>query len=295
MKAPDFVYCRAATLDDALRLKTEHGPEARWLAGGQSLLAALAFRLSEPVALIDISRIETLKGVTMTNGVVRIGAATTHAALAASDMVRLHVPLLAEAVLQIAHAAIRNRGTIGGSLAFADPAAELPACCVALDATLVAVGPNGERRIAARDFFLGVYATALEDAELLSAIEVPSLAPGDHHAFVEVTRRSGDYAMAGVAVVVRTEAATITTARAVYFALGDAPVEAKAVNAYLAGKTIDDEHIEAATKLALQDLDPAGDLNGGPAMKRHLAQVVLARALKQITKQMTAASARTPL
>ncbi len=282
MKAPDFVYERASTLEDAFRLKAKHGDLARWLAGGQSLLAALAFRLSEPTALIDISRIDSLKGITRSDAMVRIGAGTTQARIGASALICQHVPLLAEAIPLIAHTAIRNRGTIGGSLAFADPAAELPACCVALEATLIAQGPKGERKIAARDFFEGVYATALADDELLTAIDIPIVQSGERQVLVELTRRSGDYAMAGIAAVVRREAGKISHARLTYFALGDRPVAASAAEKSLLGRTLDGDAIDAAVRAALGDIDPSGDLNGGPATKRHLAQVVLERALKRI-------------
>lgn len=291
MKAPDFAYFRAATLDDALRLQAQHGPDARWLAGGQSLLAALAFRLSEPTALIDISRIAELTGITVSNNVVRIGAATTHAALGASDIIRKHIPLLSQAVPLIAHAAIRNRGTIGGSLAFADPAAELPACCVALDAALITRSAKGERRIAARDFFQGVYATALDEAELLTAIEIPLAPPGEHQRLIELTRRSGDYALAGIAVVVRQDAGTIAQPRIVYFALGDRPIRAAAAEALLIGKHLNDDIITQVAIVASKNLDPPADLNGGPEMKRHLAQVVLKRALTQIMTDASQAAA----
>ena len=282
MKAPDFVYVRATSLDHALELKAKHGEHARWLAGGQSLLAALAFRLSEPTALIDISRLENLRGVTLLGERLRIGAGTTHTAVLGSSLIRTHTPLLSDAVPHIAHAAIRNRGTIGGSLAFADPAAELPACCVALDATLVAFGPGGERRIPASDFFEGVYATALKENELLTAIEIPIIRADEQHALVEVCRRSGDYAMAGIAVVVRRDAEKITKARLVYFALGDRPVTAGAAEKALLNHQFNEDSIDAAAAAALADLDPPGDLNGAPATKRHLAQVVLRRALTQI-------------
>lgn len=293
MKAPDFIYCRAESLADALRLKAEHGDQARWLAGGQSLLAALAFRLSEPTALIDISRIDALRGITLDAGVVRIGAGTTHTALGVSDIIRRHVPLLAEAVPLIAHAAIRNRGTIGGSLAFADPAAELPACCVALEATLIAVGPKGERRIAANAFFEGVYATALRDDELLTWIEIVAAQADEQQTLVELTRRSGDYAMAGVAAVLRGDAAEITHARLVFFALGDRPVAAAKAAALLVGKPLDEAQVALAAAASAQEIDPAGDLNGGPEMKTHLAQVVLSRALRQIMTQAKAKAERT--
>ena len=282
MKAPDFTYVRAETLDDAFRLKAQHGPDSRWLAGGQSLLAALAFRLSEPTALIDISKIAALKGVTLNGGSVCIGAGTTHSALGASEVIRAHVPLLAQAIPEIAHVAIRNRGTIGGSLAFADPAAELPACCVALDATIVISGANGERRVSARDFFHGLYATALADAELIAAIEVRVIQPGEQHALIEVTRRSGDYAMAGVAAVIRHTARTVEAARFAFFSMGDKPVEAPNAAQALIGQALDAGQIELAVRAMQRDLDPAGDLNGGPETKRHLAGVVLRRALTQL-------------
>ena len=285
MKAPDFIYVRAGSLDEAFHLKAHHGPESRWLAGGQSLLAALAFRLSEPVALIDISRILELQGITLDGDHVRIGAGTTHTALGMSEVIRTHLPLLAEAVPQIAHTAIRNRGTIGGSLAFADPAAELPACCVALDATIVADSSRGERRIAARDFFHGVYATALGDAELITAIEIPVIKAGERHALVEIVRRSGDYAMAGVAAVIRRNVRLVEHARLVFFALGDRPVVAEAAARELIDFELDDIHVELAINAALRDLNPAGDLHGGPETKRHLAHVVLRRALVRIARE----------
>ena len=287
MKAPDFTYVRAGTLSDAFRLKAEHGPDSRWLAGGQSLLAALAFRLSEPTALIDISRVTELQGITQrieqSKPIVRIGAGTTHTQLGTSELIRQHVPLLAQAVPHIAHIAIRNRGTIGGSLAFADPAAEIPACCVALDATIVIGGAKGERRVPAREFFLGLYATALNDAELIVAIEIPALLPGEQHVLMEVTRRSGDYAMAGVAAVIRRKGEISDSARLAFFSMSDKPVEASNAAQALIGHVLDETQIELAVRALQRDLDPAGDLNGGPETKRHLASVVLRRALSQFT------------
>ncbi len=282
MKAPEFAYARAATLDDAFRLKAQHGLDSCWLAGGQSLLASLAFRLSEPTALIDISGIAALQGIMLGDGLVRIGAGTTHASLGASHIVRQHAPLIADAIPHIAHTAIRNRGTIGGSLAYADPAAELPACCVALDATFVLASAAGERRVSAREFFHGVYATALSDAELLTAIELPIQKSGEQHSLEEVTRRSGDYAMAGIAAVITCADAGVTDARLVFFALGDRPVVAINAAAALIGHPLDDAEIDRAALALARDLDPPGDLNGNPATKLHLAQVVLRRALAKL-------------
>jgi aerobic carbon-monoxide dehydrogenase medium subunit len=282
MKSPDFTYARAATLADAFSLKAQYGPESRWLAGGQSLLASLAFRLSEPTALIDISRLDELRGIALSGDAIHIGATTTHASLGASAIIRDHAPLIAEAIPQIAHTAIRNRGTIGGSLAFADPAAELPACCVALDAAFVIASTHGERRVPARDFFHGVYATALADDELLVTIEIPVRKPNEHQALVEVTRRSGDYAMAGVAAIVSATNFITSDARLVFFALGDKPVVAIGAAAALVGQPLDEPAIDRAAAALARDLDPTADLNGGAATKLHLAQVVLRRALTKL-------------
>jgi aerobic carbon-monoxide dehydrogenase medium subunit len=284
MKSPDFTYAKAATLAEAFRLKAQYGPDARWLAGGQSLLASLAFRLSEPTALIDISRLHELQGIKLSGDIIQIGAGTTHADLGTSGAIRDHTPLIAESIPHIAHTAIRNRGTIGGSLAFADPAAELPACCVALDATFVIASTHGERRVSARDFFHGIYATALDSDELLVAIEVPIRKPGEHQALVEVTRRSGDYAMAGVATIVSATNGIISDARLVFFALGDKPMVAIDAAAALVGQPLDEPAIERAAAALARDLDPPADMNGSPATKLHLAQVVLRRALANLNR-----------
>lgn len=283
MKAPRFGYVRPSTMPEALALLQAKGADARILAGGQSLLAALAFRLSEPSVLIDISKLAELKGITQAGTAIRVGAATTHSALGVSDLIKAHVPLVAEAVPQIAHPAIRNRGTFGGSLAYADPAAELPACCVALQATLVAASTRGERRIAAAEFFTGLFTTALEPDEILVAIELPVAASHERAALVEIARRSGDYAMAGVALTTRVTGATLSGVRAVFFGVGDAPVLARGANAALEGKAATAETIAAAKAALARDLDPAPDQHGGPEMKRHLAGVVLERALARLT------------
>lgn len=283
MKAPRFGYVRPESLAEALGLLQQKGVDARLLAGGQSLLAALAFRLSEPSVLIDISKLPELKGVTQVGNVIRVGAATTHSALGASELISRHVPLVAQAIPQIAHPAIRNRGTIGGSLAYADPAAELPACCLALEATLVAASTRGERRIKAADFFTGLFTTALKPGEILTAIELPVAAAGERAALVEIARRSGDYAMAGVALKARVAGSAVSGVRAVFFGVGDAPVLASGANAALEGKPVTAAAIAAAKAALARDLDPAPDQHGGPEMKRHLAGVVLERALARLT------------
>jgi carbon-monoxide dehydrogenase medium subunit len=282
MKAPPFAYVRAGSLDEALRLWRQGGPEAKLLAGGQTLLAALAFRLSDPGTLVDITGVSELRGITQAGNAVRVGALTTHAELGASELVRRHVPLLAEAVPLIAHPAIRNRGTIGGSLAYADPAAELPACAVALDAAIVARSAAGERRIPAAQFFTGLYATALGEHELIQAIELPIAKADQRSVILELARRSGDYAMAGVAIVAQLARGVLGEPRVVFFGIGETPVMAGGAMAALAGKPVTAEAISAAQAALATDLDPPADLHGGPAFKRHLCGVLLARALKRI-------------
>jgi carbon-monoxide dehydrogenase medium subunit len=259
MKWPAFGYVRALALDDVWRLQQEHGEGARVLAGGQTLLATLAFRLSEPSVLVDITRIADLRGITLRDGVLRIGALTRHAELGADPLVATHAPLLAEAVPLIAHPAIRNRGTIGGSLAYADPAAELPACVVALDATVVLASKTGERRVAAADFFTGLLETALRPDELIAAVEVPVATAATRSGIREVARRSGDYAMAGIAVCLSLAGARTASPRLVYFGVGNGPVLARRAGAALEGRTLDASAIAAAQAALGEDLDPPAD------------------------------------
>ena len=282
MKAPPFAYVRAASLDEVFRLWGEAGPEARLLAGGQTLLASLAFRLSDPGTLIDITRVAELSGIAQTGNAIRVGALTTHAELGASDLVKGNVPLIAETVPLIAHPAIRNRGTIGGSLAFADPAAELPACCVALDATIIARSAAGERRIPAAQFFTGLYATALAQNELIAAIELPVARPSERSTILELARRSGDYAMAGVAARAQLDNGALAELRLVFFGVGETPVLAKGAMAAIDGKPATPETIAVAQAALDADLDPPADLHGSAEMKRHLARVLLVRALRTI-------------
>ena len=272
MKTNAFAYFRAETADEALRLFAAAGDGARYLAGGQSLMAALNFRLDEPTALIDISRIASLRGITVANGVVRIGALTRHADVIASADVAQHLPLVAEAIHQVAHPAIRNRGTFGGSIALADPAAEMCACALALDATMVVLGPDGERRVAASDWFLGLYETALQPGELLTAVEIPVPAPGAVAGFGEFARRHGDYAMAGLAMMLAPDR---SWARVAFFGVSDRVVRSSAAEAALvAGRD--------AAAVAADGIDIFGDLNASEEVKRHYCAVLLRRALARI-------------
>lgn len=277
MKWPAMGYVRAPDLGALWAAMAEHGPSAQIIAGGQTLLATLAFRLSEPGTLIDITRIAELRGVSVAGGHLRIGALTRHAELGRDALVRQHAPLLSEAVPLIAHPAIRNRGTIGGSLAYADPAAELPACIVALDAVVVTASAQGERRILARDFFTDLLQTALAPGEIIAAVEIP-LTPRVS-AIQEIARRSGDYAMAGLAVACRLEAGRVAAPRLVYFGVGNGPVLALRAGAALEGRTLDATSIAAAQAALANDLAPPQDLHGPPEMKRHLARVLTARVL----------------
>ncbi|QCK84478.1 xanthine dehydrogenase family protein subunit M [Phreatobacter aquaticus] len=281
MKWPAMGYARVDSLDGLWRALDAAGPEAQILAGGQSLLATLSFRLSEPSGLIDITRIASLKGIGVTEAALRIGALTRHADLARDPLVARHAPLLAQAAPLIAHPAIRNRGTIGGSLALADPAAELPACVVALGATIVLASRSGERRVAASDFFKGLFTTDLEPGEIVVAVEVPVATAASRQTIVEVTRRSGDYAMAGLAAVLSIQAdGGVADCRLVFFGVGSGAEIAQAASAALIGQQLSDASIAAAKAALADDLDPPSDLHGGPELKRHLAGVLLARALR---------------
>jgi carbon-monoxide dehydrogenase medium subunit len=282
MKAPPLSYVRAATLAEVFQLWRDAGPEARPLAGGQSLLATLAFRLSDPGTLIDITRVRELRGISQVGSAIRVGALTTHAELGRHELVRRHVPLLAEAVPLIAHPAIRNRGTIGGSLAFADPAAELPACCAALDAMIVARNAADERRIPAREFFTGLYATALKPYELIAAVELPIPKAGERATIVELARRSGDYAMAGVVAKAKLAGSTLIDPRFVFFGVGDGPVLTDKAMAAVSGQQVLPETIASAQAALGNDLDPPADQHGGREMKLHLSRVLLARAMRRL-------------
>lgn len=283
MKAAPFSYVRATSLAGAFRLWSDAGPEARLLAGGQSLLASLAFRLSEPSTLIDISRVRELAGISQAGEAIRIGAAVTQAELGRNELVRRHLPLLAQAVPLIAHAAIRNRGTVGGSLAFADPAAELPACAVALDAVVIARSAESERRIPTARFYTGLYATALQPGELIAAVEFPVARAGERSAILELARRSGDYAIAGVAARTRVSGSSLIDPRLVFFGVDDRPVVAGRAMAAIAGKPPLAEAIAAAQAALGADLDPTADQHGSSELKRHLARVLLARVLQRLS------------
>ncbi|MSQ21346.1 MAG: xanthine dehydrogenase family protein subunit M [Betaproteobacteria bacterium] len=282
MKAPKFAYAKPATLPAALALLDQHGEEAKVLAGGQSLVATLNMRLSSPAILIDITGIAALSGISTANGKVRIGALTRHCDIERSAEIAKSVPLLAQAVGQIAHAAIRNAGTLGGSIAFADPAAEWPACMLAVDAEFIIAGKSGERRVQARDFFKGLYTTALQPKEILVAIEIPLLGAGYRSAFLELARRHGDYAIAGVAAIAKLDAGKFRDVRLAYLGVGATPILAKGAMAAIEGNAYSAEVVAAAQQALGRELDPIGDLYSAPPTKTHLARVLTGRALAAI-------------
>lgn len=279
MKSPDFDYFRANSLQEALTCLQKHGANAQLLAGGQSLLAMLNLRLASPSILIDISRIPGLSSIERHGSVLRIGALVTHRQLLDSAEVAASVPLLAQAVPYVAHLAIRNAGTIGGSLALADPAAEYPSVALALQATLIATSLRGERRIAAADYFQGLYQTALAEDEILTAVEFPVATPEQRFSFQELARRRGDYAMVGVACAITWSAGRVSDARITFLAMGDGPVLASHAMKALVGTSLDAAAIQASQQALSQDLAPAGDLQATPETKCHLARVLMGRAL----------------
>jgi aerobic carbon-monoxide dehydrogenase medium subunit len=281
MKASAFSYARATSVVNALALLAAHGDGAKVLSGGQSLMPAMNLRLISPELIVDISEIAELRGIAVKGDVLTIGALTRHVDLLRSPDIAAHAPLLTEAVGHIAHPAIRNRGTLGGSLAHADPASELPACMLALNATIVVRGPAGERRIAAADFFTGIYETALSAQDLLVAVELPVVRKGSAHFFSEFARRHGDYAIVGLAAQAIVEEGAFADLRLAFFAVGDRPVLARAA-AKLIGVAITPAVLSDASTALGEELDPQEDQQASASMRRHLAKVLLARCVSAL-------------
>jgi len=276
MKASAFSYARATSVANALELLVAHGDGAKLLSGGQSLMPAMNLRLVCPELVVDIGAIDELKGIALSGDVLTIGALTRHVELASSPEIAAHAPLLSEAIAHVAHPAIRNRGTLGGSLAHADPASELPACMVALNATIIVRGQAGERRIAATDFFTGIYQTALSAQELLVAVELPVAGKNSVHFFHEFARRHGDYAIVGTAAQAIVQAGRFGDLRLAFFAVGDRPVLAGAASRLVHVAVTPALLSEAATALG-DELAPETDQQASAAMRRHLARILLAR------------------
>jgi carbon-monoxide dehydrogenase medium subunit len=285
MKPAPFEYHRPASLAETFDLLDRYGDDGRILAGGQSLVPALNLRLATPRAVIDINRVPDLDGIRVTPEGLGVGALVRQEALERSALVREHAPLIAAALPHIGHSAIRARGTIGGSLALADPAAELPACAVALAATIRAGRRGGRRDIGAADFFRGIYTTALGPGEIVTEVVVPRAAAGWRWGFEELARRQGDFALAGLAAGARVEGGTVVEARLVFFGVGTKPVRAQRAESALAGRPADADTLAEASRALDGDLDPSGDIHGSPALRRHLARVLLSRVVSRIVEE----------
>jgi aerobic carbon-monoxide dehydrogenase medium subunit len=292
MKPAPFKYIAARSREEALSVKAEHGEEAWFLAGGQSLVPSMNFRLAQPAILIDLNPVADLAGVRRHEGGLRIGALTRHAAVEHDALIERHQPLVHEAMPFIAHPQIRNRGTVGGNLSHADPASEMPAIVLALGARMRAESARGERWIAAEDFFAGALSTTLEADEMLAEIELPDLAPGSGTCFMEVSRRRGDFALMGVAAVVTLDAdGTCTDARLTYCGAGDGPLSAGEAAQSLIGRPVADGSIDEAANLAQRAIDPLGSNHASPEYQRHLAGVLTRRALRTASDRARAAHA----
>ena len=255
------------------------------VAGGQSLLAGLNMRLSAPKLLVDIGDLKELAGQSQPAARVRLGALTRHAELLRSDLVRQHLPLLSQAAPHIGHIAIRNRGTLGGSLAYADPAAELPACAVALGATLVLGSLAGEREVAAEDFFKGLFETDLRPGELIVAVKFPVTAAGTSTGFAELSRRHGDFALVGLAATVAMQHGRIDSARLVYFGCVDRAKVARAASAAVAGASVPLRDSAAFDGAISQDLTPDDTPGLRADTKLHMAKVLTRRVLNSLSKK----------
>ena len=277
MKPAPFAYARARSVEHAIELLARPDSEARLLAGGQSLIATLNMRLSAPKLLIDLNGVNGLAGIAVKSGTVEIGALTRHAAAERSADVAKHTPLIALAMPHIGHAAIRNRGTLGGSIAFADPAAELPACVLALGGELEIAGPRGKRAVKADDFFKGLFETAIGPQDVLTAIRLPAATTGTRVGFAEFARRHGDYAMVGLAASAKANGKALSDVRLAYFGVGNTAVRAKKAEAALAGGDV-----EAAVKALATDLDPNDDVQATGSTKKHLAGVLLRKVAREL-------------
>ena len=285
MKAAPFDYVRATALNDVFDAFERHGDEAQIVAGGQSLMPILNMRLAAPRVLVDINHIAELGGVSLTDGALRIGALTRHRDLGASALVAQHVPLLNLATPHIAHPAIRNRGTFGGSLSHADPAAELPACAIASDALINVTSRRGDRAIKAVDFFLGIFNTALEPDEILVSVDIPVIGATERVAFAELARRRGDYAIVGLAAKGTVDGRIFRNLRLVFFSVADRPIMATETIAALEGRDYSPKTIKAAEDALEADLHGIDkDLHSSAATKSHLARVLVGRVLSQLVE-----------
>ncbi len=283
MKPAAFEYYRPRTLDEALSLLAEHGEDAKPLAGGQSLIPAMNFRLATPAVLVDLNELAELSYVRKGSGTIRIGSMTRQSLIERDPLIAATAALVTDAMPYVAHRAIRNRGTVGGSLAHADPAAELPAVMMALDARLTVSGTAESREVPAADFFTGLFTTAIQPGELLTEIAIPPQAPNSGHAFEEISRRHGDFALVGVAAVVQLDGGGLCTgARIALLSVGDRAMLATHAAEVLIGHQPSAELIRAAAETtSTEDIDPSTDIHASARYRRQLASVLTRRVLNR--------------
>jgi carbon-monoxide dehydrogenase medium subunit len=283
LKPPPFQYLRARTVDDALSALASDD-QSKVLAGGQSLLPLLNMRLARPSLLIDIGCLDELAGIRADGDGITIGATTRHIEVERSPVVAENAPLMMAALRYVGHIGIRTRGTFGGSAAHADPAAEVPAVLLALDAQMQLTGPNGSRAVPADEFFVSYFTTALADDEILSAIHIPAAARDRSWGFVEVSRRHGDFALVGAAVTATVNGdGTCNDARVALLGVGDRVVRARAAEVALEGVTLDDAAaVDAAAKLAVKQINPTGDVHASSEYRVEVTSTVVRRALEQL-------------
>lgn len=280
MKPAPFVYVRAESVEEAVAALGEHGGEARVLAGGQSLVPLMNLRLATPAVLVDVNGVAELAGLRV-DGAIEIGAVTRQIAVERSPETGERAPLLAAALRHVAYPAVRSRGTVGGAVAHADPAGELPAVLVALGGEVVAQGPAGERTIAADDLFLTHFTTSLAADELITWVRLPARRPGERFGFHEVARKVGDFALAGAATAVETDGEVCRRARIVAFGVADRPVRLARAEEALAGRALGEEAILDAGRLAREEVEPRSDAHASGRARRQLLGTVVTRALRE--------------
>jgi carbon-monoxide dehydrogenase medium subunit len=281
MKLPAFDYALPATIEEAVSLLASRSGNAKVISGGQSLVPMLAFRLAAPALLVDLKRLQGLNRIGITEDGVRLGAKVRWCEIDRDESLKGAHPLLVEAVRHVAHYQIRNRGTVGGSLAHADPAAEMPGIAITCEAELTIVGPQGQRVEKASNFFKGALTTSLASDEILTEVKLPPWPAGRRWAFLEFARRRGDFALAGVALFYELLAGKIADIRIGAIGVGDIPLRLRAVETVLNGQTLDERAIEAAAAAARQSVDPPSDIHAPAEYRRALLATLLARALRQ--------------
>lgn len=282
MKAAAFDYVKPASLDELLDLKLKYGAEATILAGGQSLIPAMHLREVKPALLLDINGLSELREIRETPHTILVGSLVRYSELAGSGAMTSYAPLLGLAIPHIASPAIRNRGTVGGSVALADPGAELPACMTALRGVVHLKSASNERQIAISEFFTGANASCINDDELVTAVEIPKLQPGYRSGFAEISRRHGGYAVCGAAAHALVQGRVISDFRLVYFAAGPTPVIAAAAMSEIEGHELNEERIEAAQAALANDITPLDNLHGSSELRHHYARVLAGEVLNQL-------------